>query len=180
MADIEHTDIDSAGCHEPKHFSNATTADAGKVLTPSSTTDGVSVLRKLTSADLAIASSDYMALSLSKTYSGDGGTHNDLIPDTTTEFSDGVYKDGNKIKAASGGVYIFFISNKEEVLVESGSDLAYLQVKSDSGTWQDMKGSSFISLFNLSGGEGIEVRDAHEGGVTQITPDLRIGIVRVT
>lgn len=50
---IAHSTIQSADCHEPKHVTNATVADAGKVITPSASTDGVSVLRKLGKADLS-------------------------------------------------------------------------------------------------------------------------------
>lgn len=49
---ILHTAIQSADCHEPKHITSAVIADAGKVITPSSGTNGVSVLRKLTPADI--------------------------------------------------------------------------------------------------------------------------------
>src|SRR5690625_406450 len=180
MADIEHTDIDSAGCHEPKHFSNATTADAGKVLTPSSTTDGVSVLRTLSITDLDMTSANYMSLSASKTYSGDDGTHNDIIPDTTTEFSDGIYKEGNKIKAASGGIYILCVSNEDLLYQGTGTDFCYLQVAQDGGPWRDVKGSSFISLYNMSGGEGIQLRDAHSGGVTQFVINAQISMAKIS
>lgn len=43
----QHSSIGHANCHEPKHITIATTADAGKVITPSSASNGVSVLRKL-------------------------------------------------------------------------------------------------------------------------------------
>ena len=48
----EHVDIQSSQCHEPKHITSATTADAGKVITPSSVSNGVSVFRKLDAADI--------------------------------------------------------------------------------------------------------------------------------
>lgn len=51
MADIQHKDIPSADCHEPKHMGTATVADAGKVLTPSAVA-GVSELRKLSLSEL--------------------------------------------------------------------------------------------------------------------------------
>lgn len=44
----EHSTITSANCHEPKHISTSTTADTGKVITPSSTVNGTSELRKIT------------------------------------------------------------------------------------------------------------------------------------
>lgn len=50
---IQHSAIESADAHEPKNFSTATSADAGKTLTPSSSTDGVSVLRKLASEEIS-------------------------------------------------------------------------------------------------------------------------------
>lgn len=52
MADIQHRDIPSQDCHEPKNISNADVADSGKVLTPSGTAAGTSVLRFLSLSDL--------------------------------------------------------------------------------------------------------------------------------
>jgi len=49
---ILHTALTSAQVHEPKHITGATTADAGKVITPSESASGASVLRKLTEADI--------------------------------------------------------------------------------------------------------------------------------
>lgn len=43
----------SAEVHEPKHITNTTTADAGKVITPSSSVAGTSELRFLSSSDLS-------------------------------------------------------------------------------------------------------------------------------
>lgn len=48
-----HKNITGDQVHEPKHFSGATTADAGKVLTPSASTNGVSELRALTITELS-------------------------------------------------------------------------------------------------------------------------------
>lgn len=44
---VEHVNIQHADTHEPRHITVSTTADAGKVITPSSSTNGVSVLRFL-------------------------------------------------------------------------------------------------------------------------------------
>lgn len=49
----EHVDLTSIDVHEPKHFSGATGADAGKVLTPSATA-GESELRALTPDEVGI------------------------------------------------------------------------------------------------------------------------------
>lgn len=49
---IEHSTITSANCHEPKYISSSTTADAGKVITPSSVTGGTSELRKVKVSEL--------------------------------------------------------------------------------------------------------------------------------
>lgn len=48
----DHRTLASADVHEPKWITTATTADTGKVITPSSSTSGVSELRKLLMADL--------------------------------------------------------------------------------------------------------------------------------
>lgn len=48
----DHRTLASADVHEPKWITTATTADTGKVITPSSSTSGISELRKLTDRDL--------------------------------------------------------------------------------------------------------------------------------
>jgi hypothetical protein len=53
MADIQHSVIQHADTHEPKWITVSTTADAGKVITPSESEDGVSVLRFLALGDIA-------------------------------------------------------------------------------------------------------------------------------
>lgn len=52
MAEVQHRDIQTAECHEPKHFTSAVAADAGKVLTPSASVPGTSELRKLSLSEL--------------------------------------------------------------------------------------------------------------------------------
>lgn len=54
MADIQHSAIQSIDCHEPKGITTALVADAGKVITPSSTLAGTSVLRKLTLSEIDV------------------------------------------------------------------------------------------------------------------------------
>lgn len=49
---IQHIDIPSEGCHEPRHITNAGVDEAGKVITPSDSTPGSSVLRFLSVEDL--------------------------------------------------------------------------------------------------------------------------------
>ena len=48
----DHRGLISAEVHECIHITDATTADSGKVITPSSTTNAVSVIRQLTPTDL--------------------------------------------------------------------------------------------------------------------------------
>lgn len=50
---VDHVNLVSAACHEPRHISIATTADAGKVITPSDSVSGTSELRLLTAEDIA-------------------------------------------------------------------------------------------------------------------------------
>jgi len=47
-----HKNLPSSECHEAKQIIDATTADAGKVITPSASTNGVAVLRRLTLDDV--------------------------------------------------------------------------------------------------------------------------------
>lgn len=49
----EHRTLVSADVHEPKHITSATTADAGKIITPSAASNGVSVIRRMTDTDLS-------------------------------------------------------------------------------------------------------------------------------
>ena len=49
---VQHKSLPAGSLHEDKLIASATTADAGKVTTPSSSTKGVGVLRNLTLADL--------------------------------------------------------------------------------------------------------------------------------
>lgn len=49
---LEHRDLNTADVHEPKHISDTTAADSGKVITPS--TGGNSVLRYLAPADVGL------------------------------------------------------------------------------------------------------------------------------
>jgi len=52
MANLEHTALNSSQVHEPKHITNAGTADAGQVITPSSSTAGESTLRRLVESEV--------------------------------------------------------------------------------------------------------------------------------
>lgn len=52
MADIQHKDILNADTHEPKHITDSVIGDAGKVITPSSVINGVSVLRYLSENEI--------------------------------------------------------------------------------------------------------------------------------
>jgi hypothetical protein len=48
----QHSTLADSEIHYCKHITTATTADKGKVITPSSTTNGISELRKLTETDM--------------------------------------------------------------------------------------------------------------------------------
>ena len=50
---ILHSAIQHADCHEPRHVTTAVVGDAGKVITPSTSVAGTSVLRLLTFAEIA-------------------------------------------------------------------------------------------------------------------------------
>lgn len=63
----QHKQLLNRELHEPKLIPTATTADAGKVLTPSTVTNGVAVLRTLTRVDLR----------------GDKASYQFTIPDAT-------------------------------------------------------------------------------------------------
>lgn len=54
---IQHTDVPSNLTHEPKQIIDAITSDAGKVITPSSASAGVGVLRNLTLDEIDSTSS---------------------------------------------------------------------------------------------------------------------------
>lgn len=96
---VEHKDITHDQCHEPKHITNASTSDAGKVITPSSTTSGTSVLRNLTPAEVG-------ALALI------GGT---LTGKLNIDHADGLEVQGDKVvgpqQSAIGDITIGTITN---------------------------------------------------------------------
>jgi len=52
----DHKTILNAETHEPKHITDAVTGDAGKVITPDSSTSGISALRKLKTEELDVIS----------------------------------------------------------------------------------------------------------------------------
>ena len=52
MADITHSTMPTAKVHEPKHITTAVTGDNGKIITPSGSSDGVSVLESLDITDV--------------------------------------------------------------------------------------------------------------------------------
>ena len=52
MADIQHVDIVDANCHEPKHITSSVISDTGKVITPSSSTNGESEIRTLVASEI--------------------------------------------------------------------------------------------------------------------------------
>ena len=52
MPTILHSALSNAEAHEPIHITDAVTGDAGKVITPSSSTNGVSELRKLVETEI--------------------------------------------------------------------------------------------------------------------------------
>lgn len=49
---VEHSTLGHADVHEPKHITISSVSDAGKVITNSSSSNGVSVYRKLTDIDI--------------------------------------------------------------------------------------------------------------------------------
>lgn len=74
---ILHKDIQSADCHEPKGITTADTTDSGKVITPSSTVAGTSVLRSLSAGkdlDLRIVALTDAATIASDSDTTDQGT----------------------------------------------------------------------------------------------------------
>lgn len=91
---IQHKSVPASQLHEDKLIASATTADAGKVTTPSGTTNGVGVLRKLliseidfgiviTAADVGkvLTPDDTGSLVLRKL------THDDISEEKNVEFS---------------------------------------------------------------------------------------------
>jgi len=116
----EHSTIANADCHEPKHVTDALTSDAGKVVTPSSTTAGTSELRQLTRDEL----SDYVEHYGQQTISGNTTTIAvtaavDATLGTATDYmqvtgifdaipgglNNGVTQQTNQLTVAQTGVY---------------------------------------------------------------------------
>lgn len=61
---IQHSGLTGASLHEPKYIDSAGTSDAGKVITPSSTTAGTGELRKLAYTEIT-GKNDAIALHFS-------------------------------------------------------------------------------------------------------------------
>lgn len=59
----EHSTLTTSQVHEPKHITSSATGDAGKVITPSSTVAGTSVLRNLTDTEISSKKS-YLAATI--------------------------------------------------------------------------------------------------------------------
>lgn len=80
MADVEHSAIVHANTHEPKHITTSATTDSGKVITPSSSSAGASVLRQLSIADFNYASVPHINIEIIGNASSDART---IASDTT-------------------------------------------------------------------------------------------------
>lgn len=65
MPTTPHKTLPSSECHEEKHIQLATTADAGKVLTPSSMVAGVGEIRNLNQHEIVLASNRQTGLATS-------------------------------------------------------------------------------------------------------------------
>ena len=94
----EHSTITSADCHEPKGITSATTADAGKVITPSSSTNGESTLRKVTFAEL-----DASAGSSNEVFIADGAGSGSWGTLTNTARDAQAYMHTSTVTTISGG-----------------------------------------------------------------------------
>lgn len=65
MPTTPHKTLPSSECHEEKHIQLATTADAGKVLTPSGTVAGVGEIRNLNQHEIVLATNRQTGLATS-------------------------------------------------------------------------------------------------------------------
>jgi hypothetical protein len=73
MANVQHSALTSADCHEPKHISGTTVADAGKIITPAATA-GTSELRKLKVSEIDATSAGQSTWSGWQHYVDNAGT----------------------------------------------------------------------------------------------------------
>lgn len=112
---IEHSAIVSANCHEPKHISDATTGDAGKVITPDSTTSGTSILRLLKLEELDFTTVPHINLNIianttpvAVTAAVDGTLHTSSDYSAITQFTEdtGYAKVGFTFNAGTGQITV--------------------------------------------------------------------------
>ena len=135
MADVQHKDLATADCHEPKLISATTTGDAGKVLTPSSTVAGTSQLRKLKPSELDYADVDHINIEIignttpdAIVIAGDLTLHTSADYDVITRFTEDLDN------AKSG--FTFNNSTGEMTFAQTGTYKlhAWLSVSSDTIT----------------------------------------------
>ncbi len=100
MANLEHDNLSTSQVHEPKHITSAAVGDHGKVITPSSSATGTSVLTQL-SEDEITAVIDYLTV---------------RIPDIST--ADSVW-----IAAPKAGTIISWSTTLQDVITGSDENL---------------------------------------------------------
>lgn len=140
MADIQHTDITSSGCHEPKHISTSLTSQSGMVITPSSTTAGTSALRRLTAQDLDADNSTsfltYWGFYEDATYTS--GSPLSVSADTRTQVTIDGAKAGTNLSQMPVGVDLWdTINNKITPQNEGDLLVARISFKGDAGAATD-------------------------------------------
>ena len=138
MADVQHSTMTTDDVHEPKHISTAVTGDNGKIITPSGSSAGVSVLESLDITDVVASGVTTAGKNVVTTAAGGlvvaddpgatyGGTHYHGGAVTTTISSatvyvqlntagmgstvlNGVTESGGRMTAVGAGTYILTMS----------------------------------------------------------------------
>lgn len=144
MADVQHTNLTSAQCHEPKHISTSLTSQSGMVITPSSTTAGTSELRQLIFEDLDLAGStdsEMKPYGLYKDGTYTSGSPRALLASTRTKLTcDGAHAASVEIDMPAGVSLWDTINN--EITPEYEEDCYDLRVQftaEPSSTNQDVR-----------------------------------------
>ena len=168
MADIQHRDIPSQDCHEPKNISNASVEDAGKVLTPSGTTGGTSVLRFLSLSDITdggvVSEKAYGILaadnSISKTLPANETEAVDLLSLFDINSQSNVSLSNNQLTLGAEGTYFFTFCLQSQSSASSTFTLQYSlnsQEPEVIGSGFSASGTVFLT-FGLSVSEGNTIR----------------------
>jgi len=185
MADVDHTNLNTSQVHEPKHISASTSADAGKVITP--TSSGASELRNLTADEVGIitehgqmgAQESTEVISLTAASDSNMYTTSDYVELNSTRITmaannlEGITFDNvnNRLTVAEGGTYKINIA--ANLSTDTNNNIVALRntingtangfvIKRDFVTLDRVENMSSPDIVTLNAGDTVSVSIAAE------------------